>query len=395
MISLYDAISVILGSISQHQVEVVSILDASGRVLAEPVYASWDMPLIDNSAMDGYAVRSADCNAGANLLIAGFAPAGGSEIFKVGEGEAVRIMTGAPIPSGADSVVPLEECILSDDTISFLNKVKFGQHIRLKGEDFTEGENLLSRGTVLRPAAINMLASFSKVFVPVFRLPRIAIVATGDELIELGSRPEPGQVINSNSLALASAVKELGAIPLICGIARDSRESHRSIFSAALESDMLITSAGVSAGDKDFVREILQELGVIQKFWKVAIKPGGPTAFGMFGKVPVFSLPGNPVSSMLTFELMVRPAILKIMGHNSLYKEPVKAFLTENMNRKYDKLNIQRVAIHNNNGKNFVKSSGDQKTGFLKTLVAANGYILVEPGEDSVKAGTEVDCYLI
>ena len=395
MTTLVDAQTMILEKISRLAAEVVPLLDAQARVLAEPVHAPWNLPLVDNTAMDGYSVRSADCTPGASLRVTGYSPAGTSGGGAVAAGEAFRIMTGAPIPEGSDAVVPIEECVEDGDRVTFSDRVRQGQHIRFLGEDFRAGEQVLAQGAVIRPAEINMLASLGKALVPVYRRPRVAIVATGDELVELGMSPEPGQVVNSNSLAVAAAVKELGAIPILAGIARDNHESHRAVLAAALDSDAVITSAGVSAGDRDLVRNILAELGVRQHFWKVAIKPGGPTAFGMFGRVPVFSLPGNPVSTLLTFELLVRPAILKMMGHATLFKAPLRAVLEDDAKRNSDKLSIQRVRIIERETGWHASSSGDQKTGFLKTLVAANGYILIDPGTAPLPAGSEVNVYLL
>jgi molybdopterin molybdotransferase len=395
MTSLTEAQNIILGNISRLPSETVPLMESPGRILAGPVHAPWDLPLVDNSAMDGYAVRSAECASGALLCVAGYSPAGTTDSATLAAGEAFRIMTGAPIPFGANAVVPIEECLENGEQVSFAEEVKKGQHIRFKGEDFSSREIVLSEGSIVRPAEINMLASLGRALVPVYRAPRVAIVATGDELVELGMRPEPGQVVNSNSLAVAAAVKELGAIPILAGIARDTRESHRTILAAALDSDIVITSAGVSAGDRDLVREILAELGVVQHFWKIAIKPGGPTAFGMFGKIPVFSLPGNPVSTLLTFELLVRPAILKMMGHVSLFKAPVKAVLMEEAKPKSDKLSIVRVKLTQRDGRLFASSAGDQKTGFLKTLVSADGYILLQQGDEPLPSGTEMDAYLL
>ena len=395
MTTLWDAQAIILKIVSKLPAEVVPLMESPGRVLAEAVHAPWDLPLVDNTAMDGYAVKSVDCTAGASLRVTGYSPAGASTYEEVRSGEALRIMTGAPIPAGADAVVPIEESVENGDQVSFIDKVKQGQHIRFKGEDFKSGEQVLAEGALIRPADINMLASLGRALVPVYRIPRVAIVATGDELVELGMRPEPGQVINSNSLAVAAAVRELGAIPILAGIARDTPESHRSVLSAALNADIVITSAGVSAGDRDLVRDILAEIGVIQHFWKVAVKPGGPTAFGVLGRVPVFSLPGNPVSTLLTFEVMVRPAILKMMGHRSLFKTPLRAILEEEARPRRDKLNILRVRLYERGERFYAASSGDQKTGFLKTLVAANGYILLEPGDAPLTSGVEVDVYLL
>lgn len=395
MTTLTEAVQLILDHVRPVPVEHVDLLGALGRVIAEPVTAPWDLPMVDNSAMDGYAVRSADCTPGADLRITGYLPAGEGGDIRVGGGEAVRIMTGAPIPSGADAVVPVEECVETGSAVSFAEKVKLGQHIRFRGEDFRKGDMVIEPGRAARPAEINVLASFGKALVSVYRRPRVAIVATGDELVELGEHPGGGQVINSNSLAVAAAVREIGGEPILAGIARDNPESHRTILKAALSADAVITSAGVSAGDRDLVRNILAELGVEQIFWKVAVKPGGPAAFGMAGTVPVFSLPGNPVSTLLTFELLVRPALLKMMGQNCIFKVPVKALLVEPAKPRPDKTTVLRVSLRNEGERLLASSSGDQKTGFVKTLVAADGYILLEPGDAPLPAGTEVDAYLL
>ena len=203
------------------------------------------------------------------------------------------------------------------------------QHIRFRGEDIRRGDRIVSAGTILRPPDISMLASFGKAYPSVHRRARVAVLSTGDELIELGEPPEPGRIVNSNALSLAAAVREIGAEPAILGIARDNRESHLEKMSEGLKADALITTAGVSAGDRDLVRDCLAELGVRQLFWKVDIKPGGPFAFGMKEGKPVFSLPGNPVSTMITFEELVRPALLRMMGHRRVIRPFVKATLRD------------------------------------------------------------------
>lgn len=395
MTTLTEAVQLILDRVQPVHTERVDLLSALGRVIAEPLAAPWDLPMVDNSAMDGYAVRSVDCTSGAALRITGYLPAGDEGDVLVGEGEAVRIMTGAPIPSGADAVVPVEECVEAESAVSFAEKVRVGQHIRFSGEDFRKGDIVLEPGRVLRPAEVNVLASFGKALVPVYRRPRVAIVATGDELVELGDRPGRGQVINSNSLAVAAAVREIGGEPILAGIARDNPESHRAVLMSALSADVVITSAGVSAGDRDLVRDVLAELGVRQIFWKVAVKPGGPAAFGMAGTVPVFSLPGNPVSTLLTFELLVRPALLKMMGLNCIFKAPIKALLVEPARPRPDKATVLRVSLRSEGERLLASSAGDQKTGFVKTLVAADGYVVLEPGNAAVSDGTLVDVYIL
>ena len=240
-----------------------------------------------------------------------------------------------------------------------------------------------------------MLASFGRAAVPVYIRPRVAIVSTGDELIELGEPPTAGKVINSNALSLAAAVKEVGAIPVIVGIARDNVESHREKFAVGMKADAMITSAGVSAGDRDLVRDVLAEMGVKQLFWRVDIKPGGPTAFGLYGDKPVFSLPGNPVSTMVTFEEFVRPALLKMMGHRRVLKRFVPAILQNDHQKKAGKVNFMRVRLENRDGKLLAYSSGDQTTGILKTLLRADGIAMLPADRTAFARGEEVQVHLL
>jgi len=387
--------SMILSSVSPLGVERVELLAALGRVVAEDVAAPWDMPFYDNSAMDGFAVRAADCRVGGSLRVTGYIPAGGTVSPAIEPGCAVRIMTGAPIPPGCDAVVPIEETEPTDDAVLLRERVKHPQHIRFRGEDVRSGDTVVSAGAILRPPEISMLASFGKATVPVYRRARVAVLSTGDELIELGEQPASGKIINSNALSLAAAVREIGAEPVILGIARDSRESHREKMAEGLKADALITSAGVSAGDRDLVRDCLAELEVRQLFWKVDIKPGGPVAFGMKEGKPVFSLPGNPVSTMVTFEELVRPALLRMMGHRRVIKPYVQATLRAEVRKKAGKVHFLRVRIEVENGKYWAISAGDQNTGILGTMLRANG-IAVLPKEKTVfSPGEEVAVHLL
>jgi molybdopterin molybdotransferase len=390
-----EARKIILDSVIPLGVEKVEILTAVGRVLAEDISAPWDMPLWDNTAMDGYAVHAEDCPEGATLQLAGFLPAGVSMTEEVARGTAVKILTGAPIPPGADAVVPFEETEEKDGEVIIKKAVKPRDHIRFKGEDVKIGETVLAAGTLLRPSEISMLASFGKVFVPVHRKVRVAVLSTGDELVEPGEALAPGKIINSNSLALAAAVKQAGGIPVMLGIARDNRESLREKLVEGLRADVLITSAGVSAGDRDYVRDVLNELMVTQAFWKVDIKPGRPTAFGLRDGKPVFSLPGNPVSSLLTFEEFVRPALLKMMGHRRVLKPLVKATLKEAVRKKPGRVNFIRVAVEQENGEFYVQSAGKQDTGYLKTLLLADGIAVIPAEQEDLKAGDQVNVHLL
>ena len=376
-------------------VERVLLLDAAGRVLAEDYTAPKDMPGWDNSAMDGFAVRSADCTPGVVLKVTDYIPAGVSSDDVVAPGCAARIMTGAPIPSGADAVVPIEETEAGSETVKLLNRVKKNDHIRFRGEDVSCGEPVIARGTILGPPQVSLLASFSAVMVPVYRRVRVAILSTGDELVEIGTETRESQIVNSNALALATAIKLCGAEPVILGIARDNRESHLALLSEGLKADALITSAGVSAGDRDLVREILAELGVVEQFWKPGIKPGGPTAFGMNGAVPVFSLPGNPVSTMITFEEFARPALLRMMGHERVFRRTVRGFLKEDARKKAGKLNFLRVHVTLEDGRYVASTSGDQNTGILKTMLRCNALALLPAERTEFKAGDKVDLHLL
>jgi len=395
MTSYEEARRIILDRVAPAGVERVLLLDAVGRAIAEDFTAPKDMPRWDNSAMDGFAVRSDDCTPGVILQVTDYIPAGVSSDDVVAPGCAARIMTGAPIPPGADAVVPLEETEQGEGSVKLLHQVKKQDHIRFRGEDVACGEPVVAKGTVLGPPQVSLLASFAAVLVPVYRRVRVAILSTGDELVELGTEPKESEIVNSNTLALAAAVKQCGAEPVILGIARDNRASHIALLSEGLKADVLITSAGVSAGDRDLVREILAELGVVEQFWKIAMKPGGPTAFGLKGGVPVFSLPGNPVSTMITFDEFVRPALLKMMGHEKPLRRTVRGYLKEEVRKKAGKLNFLRVRVTVEDGRYLASTSGDQNTGILKTMLRSNALALLPADRTEFRAGDEVDLHIL
>jgi len=391
-----DARSIILRNTSPLGTEKVSLLETLGRVLSEDIIAPWDLPLCDNSAMDGFAVLASDCShTPTDLKVTGYLPAGGSITNSVEPGCAITIMTGAPVPPGCTAVVPVEETEQVNDLVTIRARVNNRQHIRFRGEDIAIGSTVITAGTVIRPAEINMLASLGKTYIPVYRKARVAILSTGDELIEPGETPASGQIINSNALSLAAAVRESGAEPVLLGIALDNLESHRKKMIEGLKCDAMITSAGVSAGDRDFVREVLEELGVKQLFWKVDIKPGGPTAFGIKDNRPVFSLPGNPVSTMVTFELFVKPALLKMMGHQKFIRTFTKGILLEDASKKAGKANFIRVRIEKKDGRYLASSAGEQQTGILRTMVTADGLAMLPLEATLVPAGSEVDLLLM
>lgn len=390
-----DARNIILANIKTLGEETVPLMESIGRVAARDVAAPWDMPFFDNSAMDGFAVRACDCSQDARLTVTGFLPAGDSITPTVKPGCAVRIMTGAPIPAGCSAVVPIEEVEEVGNEIVITGKVLPRQHIRLKGADVAAGARILAAGTRIRPSEIGMLAAMGQALVPVIRKARVAILSTGDELIELGEMPRAGKVINSNALSLAAAVREAGAEPVLIGIARDDEKSHREKMLQGFACDALITSAGVSAGDRDLVREVMAELGARELFWKIDMKPGGPTAFAIRQDKPIFSLPGNPVSTMVTFEMLVKPALLRMMGQRKVIPPFAKGILAEDAHKKAGKLNFIRVTIKKRHGRYIAFCAGDQHTGVLSTMTRCDALAALPAEASFIPAGTEIDLVLL
>ncbi|QXE91177.1 molybdopterin molybdotransferase MoeA [Geomonas subterranea] len=396
MPSFEEARGIILAHVAPLGEENVPLSDALGRVVSRDVIAPWDLPQYDNSAMDGYAVHAADCTSvPTRLIITGFVPAGGEQCPAVTVGCAVRIMTGAPIPPGCNAVVPIEETEQEDDQVVINQKVLPRQHVRVRGSDVASGTQFLPAGSQVRPAEVGMLAAMGQALVPVYRKARVAILSTGDELIELGESPAAGKVINSNALSLAAAVREAGAEPVLIGIARDNVESHRDKMREGLCCDALITSAGVSAGDRDLVREVAASLGAEEQFWKIGMKPGGPTAFSVWQGKPIFSLPGNPVSTMVTFELLVKPALLKMMGHKRVLPPFVKGILAEDAHKKPGKLHFIRVTVKKRHGRHVAYCAGEQHTAILSTMTRCDALAALPCDATFIPAGSEVDLALM
>ena len=395
-ISLNKAQQVILAHVKPLDVERVPLLDACGRVLAADLAAPWDVPLWNNSAMDGFAVRSEDCQGDTTLLVSDYLPAGScADKIKVLPGHSVKIMTGAPVPIDCDAVVPFEETIEQSGKVIIQDRVKPGAHVRIKGEDLACNSKALSAGTLIGPPEMSLLASLGQVHVDVTRRPRVAILSTGDELVDVGSAVGPGQIINSNSYALAAAVREAGGMPVLLGIAKDEGDSLREAVAAGLDADALVTTAGVSMGDRDMVRAILSEYKVEELFWKIDIKPGRPTAFATAEGVPVFSLPGNPVSAMITFEFLVRPALLRMQGLQNVFKLHVKARLAQAVKKKVGRTFLMRVRLESDSEGLLARNPGDQNTGILTTLVNADGIAVLPAAQDSFQAGETVDVVMM
>lgn len=394
--SFEQALELILQHATPLLSETVKLEQLVGRVAAEEVSAPWDMPRWDNSEMDGFAVRTEDCNIGSELKIIAYIPAGMSAAgVEVTPGCAVRIMTGAPVPAGCDAVVPIENTTPTEERVRIDQLVNEGDFIRFRGNDILSGELMIQAGTVLRPAEINLLASFSRLDLKVYRRPRVAILSTGDELVAPGEEAGDGQIIDSNGYSLAAAVKEVGAEPVLLGIAKDNIDSLSEKISAGLNADVLITSAGVSAGDRDLVRDVLEQAGVEQLFWKVQMKPGGPTAFGVKEDLLAFSLPGNPVSSMISFEQLVRPALLQMMGYEKILRAPVKVKLQTPLVNETPKLRFVRVRVLKTADGFVAESAGNQNTGVLKTMLQANAIATLPPECSELGPGDSAEVQLL
>jgi len=395
MISFEEAQDRILAAAPAPRNERVLLLSALGRVLAEAVAAPRDHPPWDNTAVDGFAVRSTDTAGAAPerpvlLTVVETVPAGRLPTRAVGPGQATRIMTGAPIPEGADAVVMVEDTAASGDKVAVHAGAAPAENIRPRGEDVRAGSVVVPEGKALRPAELGMLASFGRSQVRVTRRPRVGILSTGDELAEIDEPVTPERIVNVNSWALAAQVADAGAVPVVLGIAPDRPEAIREAISEGLSTDVLLISGGVSMGDYDFVKDVLSELGGGLAFWKVKIKPARPLAFGTVGHVPAFGLPGNPVSSMVSFELFVRPFLRKAMGHAELERPVVKAALTEPVRKKPGRRFFLRAVVSPDGAGGYTaRTTGNQGSGVLTSLVLANGLIdlpealdgPLEPGE--------------
>jgi len=405
-----EAVGRILDAVRPLPTERLPLLDSLDRVLAHDVVAGVTLPPWDNAAMDGYAVRAADiASVPATLRVTGTVAAGRFATRAVAAGEAIRIMTGAPVPEGADSVVRVEDTDGGTSQVTVRDARDAHKNIRPRGEDIVEGRVAIPAGATLGAAQLGVLASVGAAALDVIRAPRVAILTSGDELVELDGFAEVRagrKIVSSNSYALQALVRAAGGDPVYLGIAADTKDSLREHLARARDCDLIITSAGVSVGEFDYVREVLTGLGATMSFWRVRMRPGAPLGFGLLGGVPWIGLPGNPVSSMVTFELFARPAIRRMRGHTRLFRRPLPVLLEEPVTITAPLTHFLRAIVRHpertssslperSDGSRppehregpTARLTGPQSSGILTSLSLANALLIVPADRTTVAAG--------
>jgi len=399
MLPVEEALERILAEITRLEPEQVALPEAPGRVLAQSIASQEEVPPFANSAMDGYALRSADTQQASphephRLLLAGIVQAGQVAERSLEAGEAMRILTGAPLPPGADAVIQQELTQTGAGWVEVQAPVAEGNNVRYPGEDIRRGTLVLQAGATLGPSEVGVLASLGVTEVAAYRRPVVAILATGDELVEIHQPLRPGQIRNSNSYLIAAAVAQAGGIARPLGVARDQVEELRAKLQAAQEADLIVTSGGVSVGDFDLVKDIMREQGVID-FWRVNLRPGKPLAFGRLGGTPLLGLPGNPVSAAVTFELFARPVLRKMQGFAQLLRPVVQARLLDSIQASGNRRHYVRARVHLQDGAFVASTTGPQDSHILTSMLGANALLIIPENSPAVPPGEMVQAMLL
>lgn len=400
LISIEEARVRVLAEARPLATETRPLAEALGSVLADTVVAPHDVPPFDNSGMDGYAVRAADlvdatAASPVGLKVVETIPAGHVAKHTLAEGQAARIMTGAPMPPGADAVVQVESTEERDGHVLFIEPVKPGKNVRRAADDIAAGDRVLGPGTVLGPAEIGVIASLGFPVVTVHRRPRVAVISTGSELVDIDQPLGPGQIRNSNSYSLRAQCQQIGVEATVFPIVPDDYQTTKQAIAEGLDYDVLLTSGGVSVGKFDFIKDVQDELGIERRLWGVAMKPGKPLAFGVRQGTLVFGLPGNPVSAMVSFELFVRPALLRLMGYTRTTRPWYRAVIEEDVANSDSRTYVVRVRAWREGETWHVSSTGAQGSGILRSMVGANGLAFIPGGPRGVRAGEDVDFLLL
>jgi len=393
MISIRDALDLVLGAVVPRPAEEVALPDALGRVLADDVRAAFALPPFANSQMDGFAVRARDlagasASRAAELRVTGTIAAGTSELPPVEAGCAVRIMTGGAIPPGADAVVKVEDTESAGGVVRIAVAPRPGEFVRPAGEDVRAGDRVLERGRLLRAADVGMLAALGRPTVRVASRPRVAVLATGDELVPLGEPLTPGRIYNSNAYALAAACREAGADAAVLGAARDERSELTAALRAAASFDVALTTGGVSVGDFDYVKDVMDEIGLERRFWQVAQKPGKPITFAARDGRLFFGLPGNPVSSLVCFELYVAPALRRALGMRDVFPATVDVTLRATVKTARDLTELVRCRLDRQGDTLYATPTGTQSSGALSSVALADALVVSPPGIPELREGT-------
>ena len=388
MISVDQALKIVLDNVAALGAERIPIVDALGRVLAEEICSPRDIPGFDNSAMDGYAVRAADIMSASEshpvrLKVLETVGAGVMPSVRIESGQAVRTMTGAPIADGADAIVPVERTRGGEAEVEVMAPAEKGAFVRPRGEDIKRAELVFALGKALSPSDLGMMASLNRSMIDVYRRPRVAIVATGDELVDVDTVPTGAQVVNSSAYGLATAIRETGGEPIMLKVARDQPEEVRARLAEALAFDVVLTTGGVSVGQFDHVKVVLDELGLRQLFHGVAQKPGRPLKFGTIGGKPIFGLPGNPVSTMVCFYLYVRPVLRQMAGRKDVGLPRISVLCALDIKKAKNLTEFVRVTLSMVNGQIYATPTGNQSSGVLSSLSRAHG-LLIGPASDRV-----------
>lgn len=395
MLTVEEALEEILSRTPVLETESLDVTGALGRILAEPVVSRREIPPWPNSSMDGYAIRAGDTVGGpARLRVVGHVAAGALPSRPVDSGEAARIFTGAPLPEGADAVVPQEDVSLEGDHVRVPGGVDRAAFVRPRGEDVRPGDHVLSPGRRLGPAEIGLLATLGHSPVRVHRRPRVAVLSTGNELADLGIEPGPGQIPNTNTYSLMAQSWEAGAEPVNLGTARDDLAAIEERVQWGRQADVLLSSAGVSVGEFDLVREALTRQGAALHLWQVSMRPGKPVTFGSLGRTLVFGLPGNPVSAMVTFEVFVRPALLRMGGSTVLQRPRLTARALTPIRNPGHRRGYLRVRLERRGDGFAAELTGDQGSAILRSMTLADGLAVV-PGDTTIVAGDPVDVILL
>jgi molybdenum cofactor synthesis domain-containing protein len=392
-----EAVRLVLENTPRLPTGDVPLVEAQGLALAQDLKARFDSPPFDNSAVDGYALRSVDAEAGRVFMVVDEAPAGRPAAKSVGEGEAIKIFTGGVIPEGADAVVMVENTSGWGEEFELNKTASPGQNVRGSGEDVREGEVILKAGTEVGPPEIALAATQGYGTLPVHRRPEVVVLSTGTELVEPGERElEPGEIYDSNSFAVMAQAHEIGARARRITAASDDAAVLRRAVEEALESaDVVVTSGGVSVGEKDLVKNTMLKLGVEQIFWGVKFKPGKPLFFGARGDVSVFGLPGNPVSAMVCFELFVRPALVKMMGRQERGRPRIQVYFEKDVRNNFGRMHAMRISLEKTERGWLARSVGAQGSGLVSSLTKADALALIGPESEGVKAGEPVEAIVL